>query len=149
MRSLFRSLCFFHWDANDDWGTSFERTADGGVILADLKGPGAVVRLWSAEPKSGHVKIFIDGSSVPAVDRSFSDYFGSAFPFSLSEICYDASSGKNCYLPITYNQSCKIVAYGDWGRYFHVGYRTFSEGTTVESFSLPLSAQSPVSRTIP
>ncbi|MGM9680492.1 MAG: DUF2961 domain-containing protein [Eubacteriales bacterium] len=132
---------YIQWDANDDWGTSFERTEDGGVILADLEGPGAIVRLWSAEPKSGHVRIYIDGSAVPAIDMSFSDYFGSAFPFSLSEICYDASSGKDCYLPITYNKSCKVVAYGDWGRYFHVGYRTFPDGTTVESFSLPLSAE--------
>ncbi|MGM9637943.1 MAG: DUF2961 domain-containing protein [Eubacteriales bacterium] len=132
---------YIQWDANDDWGTSFERTEDGGVILADLEGPGAIVRLWSAEPKSGHVKIYIDGSAVPAIDMPFSDYFGSAFPFCLSEICYDASGGKDCYLPITYNQSCKVVAYGDWGRYFHVGYRTFPDGTTVESFSLPLSAE--------
>ncbi len=129
-----------NWDANDDWGTSFDRTSDGGVILADLTGAGAVVRIWSAEPKSGHVKIFIDGSDEPAVDMPFADYFGSKFPFNLSDISYDAARGKNCYLPITYSKSCKVVAYGDWGRYFHVGYITFAKGTKVEPFSLPLSA---------
>lgn len=109
-------------------------------MLADLSDAGALVRFWSAEPRSGHIKIYIDGSPTPAVDMPFSDFFGSDFPFNLSEISYDASRGKNCYLPITYNQSCKVVAYDDWGRYFHVGYITFPEDSTVEPFSLPLSA---------
>ena len=132
---------YIHWDANDDWGTTFEHTEDGGAILADLTGPGAVVRLWSAQPESGHVKIFIDGNAVPVVDMPFSDYFGGDFPFNLPHFSYDAARGKNCYLPITYNTSCKVVAYDNWGRYFHVGYISFSEGTTVEPFSLPLSAE--------
>lgn len=132
---------YIHWDANDDWGTTFDYTEDGGAILADLTGPGAIVRLWSAQPESGHVKIFIDGSSTPAVDMAFSDYFGGAFPFHLSHISYDAARGKNCYLPIPYNTSCKVVAYDNWGRYFHVGYIIFPGDTTVEPFSLPLSSE--------
>ena len=132
---------YIHWDANDDWGTSFDYTEDGGAILADLTGPGAIVRLWSAQPEDGHVKIFIDGSDTPAVDMAFSDYFGGPFPFNLPHISYDAARGKNCYLPIPYQTSCKVVAYDNWGRYFHVGYITFPEDTIVEPFSLPLSAE--------
>lgn len=130
-----------NWDANDDHGDNLRRQPDGGLVLADITGAGALVRFWSAEPRSGHIKIFIDGNTTPAVDMPFADFFGGSSPFNLSNISYDAARGKNCYLPIPYNTSCKVVAYGDWGRYFHVGYITFPEGTTVEPFSLPLSAE--------
>lgn len=141
-RSVYNEITgkYQNWDANDDHGDNLPRQSDGGLVLADVSGAGALVRFWSAEPRSGHIKIYIDGNTTPAVDMPFSDFFGGDFPFNLSEISYDASRGMNCYLPITYNESCKVIAYGDWGRYYHVGYITFPEGTTVEPFSLPLSA---------
>ncbi len=142
-RSVYNELSgkYEHWDANDDHGDSLKRESDGGLILAELQGAGALVRFWSAEPRSGHIKIFIDGQSEPAVDMPFYKLFEGEFPFNLSGISYDSGRGKNCYLPISFNSSCKVVVYGDWGRYYHVGYITFPEGTTVEPFSLPLSAE--------
>ncbi len=131
---------YIEWGANDDWGTQFETTSDGGKILADIKGAGAIVRIWSAQPKTGHVKIFIDGESEPALDMPFINYFGGGFPFNLNSMAYESGRGMNCYVPITYSSSCKVVAYDDWGKYFHIGYISYPESTSVEPFSLPLSA---------
>ena len=55
------------WYANGDYG-QFVRTEtiDGRIesVLADLKGPGAVVRIWSANPK-GRIRFYFDGETRP------------------------------------------------------------------------------------
>ncbi|MCI8360224.1 MAG: hypothetical protein HFE86_02675 [Clostridiales bacterium] len=94
---------YVDWDMNWDEGLDAPRSSDGGYIIADLKGPGAVVRIWSADPRQGHVKIFIDGARVPELDIPFIDLFGGGpAPFNLSALCYEAGRGKNCYVPIPY-----------------------------------------------
>jgi hypothetical protein len=48
--------------------------------------------------------------------------------------------GQNCYVPIPYQKSCRIVATGDWGRYFHFTYTTYPEDTILPTFTRQLSA---------
>lgn len=132
---------YVNWNANNDDSGNLGTQPDGGIILAQMSGPGCIWRIWSAQVGTGHVKIFLDGSSLPAVDLAFGDYFNrSAFPFNYPSLTYVASGGFNSYLPIPYNVSCKVVAYGDWGRYFHFNYSTFSPGVTVPTFTTNLTA---------
>lgn len=132
---------YVNWDANDD-GNGFIRTqTDGGVVMAEMTGPGCIWRIWSAQVGTGHVKIFLDGSNTPAVDLAFQDYFNRTQPpFNYPSLNYTASGGFNSYLPIPYNVSCKVVAYGSWGRYFHFNYSTFPPGDTVPTFTTNLTA---------
>ena len=125
------------WNANSDGGNYLGVTADGGYILAEMEGPGYVSRIWSATASAGHVKIYIDGAETPVIDLPFASYFsGTAAPFRYKNLCYsDAAGGKNCFVPITYNQSCKVVAYGDWGKFYHISYTTLAEGDAVESIT--------------
>jgi len=67
------------WFANDDFVTDTqpnlvrtETGADGGkrYVLLDVAGPGAIVRLWSANP-AGTLRIYIDGESRPVVEATF------------------------------------------------------------------------------
>ncbi|HXI69260.1 MAG TPA: glycoside hydrolase family 172 protein [Verrucomicrobiae bacterium] len=132
---------YVNWDANDD-GNGFIRTQpDGGVVMAEMTGPGCIWRIWSAQVGTGHVKIFMDGSTNPAVDMAFQDYFNrTQVPFTYPSLNYTASGGFNSHLPIPYNVSCKVVAYGSWGRYFHFNYSTFPPGATVPTFTTNLTA---------
>lgn len=131
-----------NWGENDDWGYDAPRTEDGGYLLADLKGPGAIVRIWSADPREGHIKIFIDEKPEPAIDMPFLSLFGPGeSPFNLPELCYEAARGKNCYIPIPYHRSCKVIVYDDWGMYYQINHISFSNNTAVESFELPLTLQ--------
>ena len=88
---------YVDWDANWDEGLDAPRSADGGYVIADPTGPGSIVRIWSADPRQGHIKVFIDGGEVPEIDMPFIDLFGTGpAPFDLPELCYEAGRGKNC-----------------------------------------------------
>jgi hypothetical protein len=129
------------WDANGDHN-GIIRTEGDLQVMAEMKGPGCITRIWSAYATSGHVKIYLDGASEPAVDLPFSGYFDCTNePFIYPSLVHDAASGKNCYVPIPYQKSCKIVAEKDWGAYYQFTYTTFPKGTIVPTFKRNLSAE--------
>lgn len=136
---------YVNWDANWD-DTGFIRMEGDSMVLAEMDGPGCIYRIWAARAQAGHVKIYIDGELLPAVDLPFSAYFnGQTAPFNYPQLSYDlskgGSAGLNLYVPIPYQKSCKVVADPEWGRYVHVGFMTFAPGTKVPSFSRELAAQ--------
>jgi hypothetical protein len=136
---------YVKWSANND-GPNFIRSEGDEVVMAEMEGPGCVWRIWSARASDGHVRIYLDGAETPAVDLPFKDYFsGHTAPFHYPMLSYDlakhGSSGLNLYFPIPYQESCKIVANKGWGRYYQIGYTTFSPGAKVPTFSTELVAE--------
>ncbi|MCC6445641.1 MAG: DUF2961 domain-containing protein [Armatimonadetes bacterium] len=132
---------YIAWDANGDGGGIIRREGSQ-VVMAEMEGPGCIRRIWSAAPRSGHVKIYLDGATEPAVDLPFSGYFDlKNAPFIYPSLVHNASSGMNCYVPIPYRKSCRIVAEGDWGDYYHFTYTTYPEGTVLPTFRRDLSAR--------
>lgn len=131
---------YIEWYANSDGAYQYIRMEGENEVLAEMEGPGAIVRIWSARPDTGHVKIYIDGSEEPVVDLPFVDFFsGDVPPFNFKSLVYRASEGCNNYVPIPYQKSCKIVAEPGWGVYYHFNYYTFKKNTKVENFSMDLS----------
>ena len=126
---------YMDWAANiDGLEPQYIRKEGDQEVLAEMEGPGAIVRIWSASPKQGHVRIFIDGEEIPLIDQPFIDYFSSAVPaFNFDQLVYETSAkGFNNYVPIPYNESCKIVADPGWGQYYQFNYISFPEGTQLE-----------------
>jgi len=131
------------WDGNNDGAGNFIREENGKFVMAEMMGPGAIVRIWSAQPEQGHVKIYIDGNEKPVIDMPFISYFDhSVYPFNKEGITYKVSEGYNSYLPISYNKSCKVVADSGWGVYYHFNYITFPKDIEVEPFTMPLDPES-------
>ncbi|MGD0091501.1 MAG: DUF2961 domain-containing protein [Planctomycetota bacterium] len=130
---------YVNWDANGDGG-GFIRQEGEQIVMAEMDGPGCIFRTWSAQAGDGHVHIILDGAEV--VNLPFKDYFsGKVEPFTRPTLVHDASSGKNAYIPMPYQKSCKVVADKGWGNYYHFTYSTFPKGTKVPTFKLPLSAE--------
>ncbi|MCX2681050.1 DUF2961 domain-containing protein [Galbibacter sp. EGI 63066] len=128
---------FLNWEANNDgFQPQYIRKEGDNEVLAEMEGPGAIVRIWSASPRDGKVKIYIDGKEQPLIDQPFIDYFKpSISAFDFPELVYETNArGFNNYIPITYQKSCKIVAEPGWGQYYHFNYISFPEGTKVGSF---------------
>ncbi len=133
------------WFANGDYNqflrTDQATTSDGKPrkewVMADMDGPGTVVRIWSANPK-GNLRVYIDGGA--AIEAPMAAVLNGKWKVAkpLSE---DTSRGFNLYLPIPYAKHCKVTSDSD-GFYYHVNYRTYAPGTAVESFTAESIAQS-------
>ena len=131
--------------------SSYDRTGGNGdsgnfvardgqtATLADLTGPGAIVRLWTANPH-GQLKIYIDDAPQPVVDVPLGKLFdGTTPPFS-APLVQSSSGGFYSYLPIPYARHCRVTVADPGGLYYHVGYVAFAPGTNVRPFALPLTA---------
>lgn len=125
------------WFANGDAGQYLRVEQKQGrkeYVMMDAQGPGAVVRIWSANP-AGTIRFYLDGAEQPALEAPMTDLLGGTFPGLPRPIAGEYSRGWNLYFPIPYSKSCKITS--DEGKfYYHVNYRTYEPGTTVETFKL-------------
>ncbi len=132
---------YVNWDANGDNNGIIRKEGDK-EVFAEMEGPGCIWRIWSAMPKEGHVRIYLDGAEEPPVDLPFSGYFdGKNAPFTRPALVHTVSRGCNNYTPIPYQKSCKIVADAGWGAYYHFNYSTFTKGTRVPTFKRELTAE--------
>jgi len=123
------------WFANADVGQYLRKEQNAGreeFVMVDTAGPGALVRIWSANP-AGTLRIYLDGASQPVIEAAMSELLGGAYPGLPRPIAGEYSKGWNLYLPIPYAKSCKVTS-DKGGFYYHVNYRTFAAGTTVETF---------------
>jgi hypothetical protein len=123
------------WFANGDCGQYLRTEEKAGrkeFVMMDAAGPGAIVRIWSANP-AGTLRIYIDGMEQAAVEAPMSVLLGGRFPGLPVPIAGEYSKGWNLYLPIPYAKHCKVTS--DAGNfYYHVNYRTYDKTTQVESF---------------
>lgn len=128
-----------NWSANDDSG-HFKGThrREGRVewIMADLEGPGAIVRLWSANPR-GVLRIYIDGRLKLEEDfkKVMSPNIGHPF---IEPFAHLTARGYNLYFPIPFSDSAKVTVSTPStpsDLYYHVGYKSYPENTPISSFS--------------
>ena len=108
------------------------------ATLADLTGPGAVVRLWSANP-NGQLKVYIDDAPIPVVDVPFAKLFDGSLPAFAPPLTQGSSGGFYSYLPLPYAKHCRITVDDPHGLYYQVNSLTFAAGTPVRPFNLPLT----------
>ena len=125
------------WFANGDVGQYLrveERNGRKEHVMMDTDGPGVIVRIWSANP-AGTLRIYLDGAEQPALEADMSVLLGGKFPGLPRPIAGEYSKGWNLYFPIPYAKHCKVTS-DKGGFYYHVNYRTYAAGTSVESFKL-------------
>ncbi len=136
---------YVDWDANDD-GTGYIRMEDDMYVVFEQQGPGVMWRVWSAYADQGHIQIFIDGAEIPVVDMPFRDFFerhpANHNPLgitNLPELTPTLSRGRNRFIPIPYQHSCKVRFAPGWGLYYHFTYYTFAPDVRVPSYTGTLS----------
>lgn len=124
------------WFANNDF-SQFIRVeeCDGRKewVMMDAAGPGAIVRIWSANPK-GNIRIYLDGNPKPLVDTPMDKLLGGNYPGLPSPIAGERGRGWNVYFPVAYAKHCKVTCDTD-GFYYHVNYRTYPAGTNVRTLT--------------
>ncbi|MBU0607798.1 MAG: DUF2961 domain-containing protein [Armatimonadetes bacterium] len=128
--------------ANGDAGHYVRVEPDGEAVMAEMTGPGCIVRLWSANPQ-GRIRFYLDGAATPQYEFDFDELFRGTIPPFKTPVVYKQGarqSASDCYLPIPYAQSCKVTADKKWGQYYHIWFRTYPPDWQVPTFRLPLSA---------
>ena len=84
---------------------------EGGKVLADLTGPGAILRIWAESPR-GNLAVYIDGQEQPAIYLPFDMFFSQQFPvFGEYLTGRNENGGYFWYVPIPYKISCRVVVF--------------------------------------
>lgn len=121
------------WRANWDRGHYLGRDDDGWDIMADVTGPGAITRIWSANPE-GALRVMLDGELV--IDVPFRKLMsGQLEPFTEPFVF----RGINSYFPIGFNQRCRVLCRQSTS-YYQINVVQFPPTTTVQRFTLDLDA---------
>lgn len=122
---------------NDDGfnGTySYIRKENGDLVIADLKGPGVLNRIWTPTPTEDSLSFFFDGEENARLKIKFSDLFsGNVFPF-LKPLCGNEIGGYYSYIPIPYKESLKIVYHGEKILFHQFQHRSLPD-VNVESWT--------------
>lgn len=118
------------------------------AVMADLRGPGCVSRIWVTghNPDTAKIEIFIDGAASPAVSAYMKDFFGSGtFPPFVPPLSTHSTGSWVSYIPIPYRRSCRIEAIDARSDnlviYYNVTYRDYLPGEPLgEIFQRPPTA---------
>ncbi|MGD9632395.1 MAG: glycoside hydrolase family 172 protein [Pirellulales bacterium] len=125
---------YLDWRANGD-GTGSVRRDGNSIVAAELEGPGVVWRIWSADPKEGPIRFYVDGSDEPVLDMPFKSLFDAERgPFRFNQLVRELARGWNCFVPITFNKSLRIEFGEGWGMYYQITYTKFPQDWSVPSF---------------
>ena len=112
----------------------------GEYLICDIKGPGAILRFWTAGI-SGKVRLFIDDPVSPVFEGDASKLFWNPLA-ALTGQEADSSFQKAyrqfdaCYLPVPFSGSCRMEWIGNLKKthFYHVGVRLYAPGTDVKSW---------------
>jgi hypothetical protein len=118
-----------------------------GHVLAEMEGPGCLVRFWSANPsEAGRVRIYLDHAPEPIIDGRLQDLLGGTWGLVLDgkrvipfpkPLAGERGQGWTLLFPLPYQKHCKVVVEKPELAY-QIGYRTYPPGTTVATFSWEL-----------
>jgi hypothetical protein len=130
------------WFANRDVGQYVRTETNGGRtehVLADLAGPGAVTRFWSANPERANtIRFYFDGEASPRLELPFEALFRGGDGLFLPDVSYISGTGGNLYFPLPYAVSLKITVEETGGKplrlYYEIGHRTYGKDVRVETF---------------
>lgn len=113
---------------------SYIRIENNKLVLADLKGPGIINRIWTATPTNDSISFYFDGENTPRLALRFNELFtDKRFPFN-SPVAGNAIGGNYSYLPIPYSKSCKILFHGPKIEFIQIQYRSLP-GQQVETYT--------------
>jgi hypothetical protein len=132
---------------NNDYSNPLRKGPKGWDVLVDLKGPGYISRFWMTGPPDGtwRVRFYFDGARNPQLDISLDELCGGGSPFLPPVAAYEPWCWFS-FVPMPFRRRVVIMTQngsdspgGPTKLYYQVNYCSLDNGTTVDSFSLPLS----------
>ena len=130
---------------NDDFGTFLrDGSAPGWKVVADLKGPGYVSRVWFTGGKEDvphRFRFYFDGEATPRLEGGIQELFsGRTVPF-LAPLAEYNNYCWYSFVPMPYAKGLRIECEAppaDTKVYYQVSESALPRGTPVETFAWPL-----------
>jgi hypothetical protein len=117
------------------------KNADSTLVIFDAKGKGIIDRIWTPTPTTDTLDFYIGDTTKISFSIPFIDLFsGKVYPF-VQPLCNNELGGYYAYLPIPYNNGCKIVFRGKTLRFLQIQYRELDKNTEVKNFTLNLNSE--------
>lgn len=114
----------------------------GEYQMAELGGPGAIVRTWTAAI-GGELRVFLDANEAPIYDGPAGTFLLDRYAHYARQIGLPVPEGPDAfrqrdanYFPIPFAKSCRIVWKGKLAElhFYHVQIRKYPVKTTVQTF---------------
>lgn len=117
---------------NHDW-SNYVRAEGTAAVLMDAAGPGCVTRIWTADPREGILRIYVDDAPEPLLQGRMDDLLASRpLAFGIGGESADnyersrreeAPMGRTTYGPIPFRERCRItIDPEDDYLYYHVNF---------------------------
>jgi hypothetical protein len=120
---------------------SFVRKEPGGLVLADLEGPGAIYRIHTPTPTGDVVEFYFDGEAAPRISMKMTElYDGTRAPF-LAPLVVSGAGGHTSYVPLTYRKSCKVLLRAESFQFYDINYAVFPPGFDLPTYEHPPSPE--------
>jgi hypothetical protein len=113
---------------------SFVRKDGEGLVLADLKGPGVITRVWTPTPSDDVLQFFFDGEAKPRVEVKFRDLFLGRHPAFPRPLVGAGAGGYYCYVPMPFARSCVVRMQAPKVQFYQINYALYAEGSPVRTF---------------
>jgi len=129
---------------NDGFGGqySFVRKEEGGLVLADLKGPGVIYRIWTPTPTDDVMEFYFDGEEAPRITVKFRDLFLGKHPAFERPLVGYGAGGFYSYVPLPYEKSCKVFVRAERIQFYQINYATYPRGAGITTFTAePMAKQ--------
>lgn len=131
------------WFANLDAGNYLgEEKKDNGTeyLMADYKGPGMIVRVWSANPGKDRWRVYLDGATTPVIDEPGADLLSGKGKNFKVPFAGKRNMGYLLMFPIPFAKSCKVTLFTTDpkkpSRYYQIDIISLPLDREIETFRL-------------
>ena len=104
------------------------------MVLADLKGPGVIYRVWTPTPTEDTLEFLFDGEARPRLELKFVDLFLGRHPLFPSPLAGFGAGGYYCYVPLSYEKSCEVRIRAPKVQFYQINYARYEAGTPIRTF---------------
>ena len=84
---------------------SFSTKEEDGPVIADLKGPGIIYRIWTPTPSSDVMEFYFDGEDKPRIAVEFRKLFMGKHRSFVAPLVGYGAGGFYCYVPLPYEKT--------------------------------------------
>jgi len=116
---------------------SFLRKEPGGLVVADLEGPGAIYRIHTPTPTDDTIEFYFDGEASPRLSLKVIELFDGTRPPFLAPLAGSGAGGYTSYVPLTYRRSCKVIIRAETFQFYDINYAVFPAGAEVGTYTDP------------